>query len=277
MEKNLIITSCNEKYGDFLINSWIKSLLENINKRNLDIVILDYGLSDNQLKDIKNKNIKIIKCKKDGHITLIRFRDIKEFLIKNRYNQVLSVDGGDIIFQSDISEIFLKNKDKFRVVREHLRDPFMKQMLIKNPVSKELKNEILNILNKKMSINGGVIIAPSKKFIQLCNFIIENAKNVSYFGTDQFLINLYLYKNGFVEMPQKFNFMPSITNEKFKISEGVFLDKNNEKIPIVHNNGYFFRAIKDFGIGKDKNKIKLFNYWILKFIRNINSKINPYK
>ena len=39
--KNVIITCCNAKYGDSLVNNWLKSLKENVNLSNVDLVVID--------------------------------------------------------------------------------------------------------------------------------------------------------------------------------------------------------------------------------------------
>jgi hypothetical protein len=103
--KNLIITASDKKYGDFLINHWLKSLEENTNLSNIEIAILDYGLDKEQKKELKKHKITIIKSKRNGHVTIIRFRDIYHYLKNKKYHNVLMCDSGDIIFQTDIARI----------------------------------------------------------------------------------------------------------------------------------------------------------------------------
>ena len=268
MKKFVIITACNYKYGDFLIEHWLKSLLDNIDTRLVDIIVLDYGLTEVQRKELKLKKVKVVLCKLDGHIVNIRFSDMRKFLEKNKYEQIISCDGGDIIFQKDITHLFSENKNEFRIVAEELRDPFMKQMLKRKPFNYELRKEILYILNNKKSLNAGFIIAPRKKSIDLCKFLEENTVKKEIFGSDQFLVNIYLYRNGFVDLGCDYNFIPTIFKNKFKIKEGVFLS-NGEPISIIHNAGNWFRSLENFGYGKCHNHLKPFHYTIDKIISSL--------
>jgi len=43
--KNLFITCSDEKCANFIINHWLKSLKANVNLSNIDIVVIDYGLT----------------------------------------------------------------------------------------------------------------------------------------------------------------------------------------------------------------------------------------
>ena len=189
-KKYAIITASDSKYGDFLVNNWYKSLLNHVNLKLVEIVILDYGLTSEQ----KNKLslAKLISCKKDGHVTSLRYRDMSKFLEKNKYKWILSVDGGDIIFQDTIMPLFEEHLNKIGVVSEGLIAPNHEFVFISQPFSEDVSENILNELKNKKMLNGGVVIAPYKKFIQLCRFIIKNTKNPKFFGPDQVLLNYYL-------------------------------------------------------------------------------------
>jgi hypothetical protein len=50
MKNNSIITATDKKYGDFTIEYWYKSLKENVNLKNIDIAVIDYGMSENQIR-----------------------------------------------------------------------------------------------------------------------------------------------------------------------------------------------------------------------------------
>ena len=82
MKRNVIITASDEKYGNFLINHWLKSLKENTDLENIDVFVIDYGLSNAQKDSLKSQDVKLYKGIRDGHIVVIRFRDIKNILLK---------------------------------------------------------------------------------------------------------------------------------------------------------------------------------------------------
>mgnify|MGYP001609911284 FL=1 len=116
MLKNVIITCSNEKSGDFLTNHWIKSLKKNVDLKNIDVVVIDYGLNNFQKTKLLKEKVILFKGIKKYHIVNKRFFDAGKFLSKNKYDQILFIDGGDTIFQEDITDVFNKDKNTFRVV-----------------------------------------------------------------------------------------------------------------------------------------------------------------
>src|SRR3989304_4927840 len=68
-----------------------------------------------------------------------------------------------------------------------------------------------------------------------------------------------LYKEGFTELDQNYNFIVWSLKHEFFVKSGVFYTKDNKKIPIVHNSGgfEFIRPIKNFGYGKSFNQEKI--------------------
>ncbi|MEJ5284170.1 MAG: glycosyl transferase family 8 [Brevinematia bacterium] len=254
----LIVTSSDKKYGDFLIEHWLTSLKENVNLSKIDILILDYGLSKAQRFYLKNDGVLLKECVKDNHVANIRFRDLLSFLKENNnYEQILSCDGGDIIFQDDISFLFEEHKDSFRAVCEKITSPFEYFITTEYFFKSDIKplKEIL-IVNK--TINAGFFLAPYDKMVMLCQKVVDMVKNKSKFGPDQIVVNYVMYKTGFVELDTKYNFIPATNNEEFYIKDGVFYDANGKKIPVVHNAGNirFFRSIENFGYGKGFNILK---------------------
>jgi hypothetical protein len=59
MKNNSIITATDKKYGDFTIEYWYKSLKENVNLKNIDIAVIDYGMSETQKFYLKSNKIKV--------------------------------------------------------------------------------------------------------------------------------------------------------------------------------------------------------------------------
>ena len=114
----------------------------------------------------------------------------------------------------------------------------------------------INFLNNyllKKSL-GSVTTDPTVPFYN------EPIKAKDKFGPEQIAINYLLYRDGFHEMDNGYNFVVQTAKKKIRIKDGVFYyKKSGEKIPIVHNAGgfSFYRPIADFGYGKNKNKIKL--------------------
>ncbi len=266
MKKNkpcAIMTSSDSKYGDFLVNHWLKSLKNNIDNNTVDIIVFNYGLTKEQKKYLINKKVIVVDCIRDGLVNNLRFKDMLNFLNQRNYSQVMSCDGGDIIFQDNIMNLFTEKKDEVKVVVEELFVPFNELFLFSRSFE-SLKKEVLKKLKNKKVINSGMIVSPATKFKKICsemNLLIEN-KNV--WGPDQVILNYLLYRDGFYPLEEKYNFVISTTKERFKVKEGIFLDKESKPIKIVHNAGGkdFNRPIKNFGYGENCNKLRIYYYFL---------------
>ncbi len=282
MKKHVIFTSTGPKYFDFLFNHWLKSLKDNVNLENIDVVVLDYDLKEDQRKRLEKQGAILFKCKRDFRVNNIRFRDMAEYLKKHKYDQVLSTDGGDIVFQKDISTIFEKNKNKFRAVCEEITidlDDFSLNHLFKDFFYEKDIGKIQKVIEGKPMINCGVLYGPRKKFMELCKETMELIKDKNKFGPEQIAINYILYREGFFRLDPKYNFMIGRINRVFHVKDGQILFDDNKLIPVVHNVGYSstFRAIKNFGYGKDFNKFNRLTFFGIKnFIKLVNfiQKIN---
>ena len=72
---------------------------------------------------------------------------------------------------------------------------------------------------------------------------------------------------------RKYNFVISNANAQFYLKDGVFYSEGEKKIIVVHNAGrvFWFRPIRDFGYGKDYNKIKKLTFLILRYFYKNNA------
>lgn len=270
MLKNVIVTCSNEKYGDFLINHWLKSLKDNVNLSNVDVVVINYGLSPSQINLLKKETVIIFEGLKKYHIVNKRFFDAEKYLRKNKYDQILFIDGGDTIFQEDISSIFNKDKNLFRTIPIGMEILFF-EWFIGNNFEKKIKEKIWKVVRNKPVINAGVIFAPYKKFLYLCKQMTKLIKNRNTFGPDQIIVNYILYQLGVKFLDKKYNFMMNTVPEGFIVKNGIFYKTNGEKIAIVHNAGQMdlFRPIKNFGYGKKYNQLKYLIYHAKKTLYQI--------
>ena len=262
MKKHVIITSSNKKYGNFLVIHWFRSLQENVNLKNIDVIVLDYGLTNDQKQYLKKNGVVVLLCKKVGHVVVSRFIDSERVLTKSSYDQVLFCDGGDIIFQKDISPLFERNKDCFRagILEEEV---LFNEVFIPGNFSKEKSKEISNYLKNKPILNAGFILAPKQKFINICRLIDKLITNKNVYGPDQVALNYAIYKEGVKIFDRKFNFMPSTVKAGLFIKEGIIYQKNAGKIAIIHNAGHngFMRPIWNFGYGKGFNRLNYPMYY----------------
>ncbi len=256
MKSHVIVTSSDSKYGDFLVNQWLRSLEENVNLRNIDIVVIDYGLSSEQIKELRRHKVLIVKGSKGGHVVTLRFKDSGQFLTDTKYDQILFIDGGDVIFQDDFSNIFNKDKDTFRVVPLDMEVMFFEAFIPRFPL--EFQRELWNVLKNKPVFNAGVIFAPRRWFIDLCKQIDTLVSNKNTYGPDQIIVNYVLYQSKVKLIDKKYNFIFGTEREGFIIRDSVFFRRNGEKIIIAHNAGHdsFLRPIHNFGYGKGYNRLK---------------------
>lgn len=262
---NLIITATDKKYWDFLINHWLKSLQDN-NKFEYKILILDYWLDENQKNKLIQQGCIIEKCERKWHVVNIRYIDAKRFLEWKNYDQIMICDSWDIIFQADISKIFEIEKNKFKAVCEQISPPMLEMTILWNYFEKQYWEKVYKIISWKKMINWGVLVASQDLFIKLCEEIEKNVVKLDKFWPDQIILNYFLYKNWFFEIDRTYNFIPTTVKEKFSIKNWVFYDKNWEKIRIVHNawSKAILRTIKNFWYWKNFNNA---NLYLLNFLK----------
>mgnify|MGYP006300033309 CR=1 FL=1 len=177
----------------------------------------------------------------------------------------MSADGGDIIFQRDISHLFYENKNKFRACYDELNE-VLNKIPIKKFFKKKYVKDIKNKLKKRKMINAGLFLGPCNKFKAICKEIIEMIKDKNFYGPDQIALDYLFDKEGFVKLKNKYNFVITTSKRKFYISEGKFYFENDELIPVVHNAGGIkaLRSIKNFGYGPDHNKLKKKTYLLIR-------------
>lgn len=256
MKPYLILTCCDQKYGDFFIKHWLRSLKKNVNLRQIDIAVIDYGLSAEQTKELQEHQVVVIQGSKGGHVVTLRFKDAGEFLANNNYQQILFIDGGDIIFQADFSSIFDHDQASFRIVPLDMEVMFFEAFIPHFPI--QFRKELWWVLKNRPVLNAGVIFAPKDKFIALCKQVNKFVSNKNTYGPDQIIVNYVLYQSKIKLINKKYNFIFGTEREGFRIRNSVFYRKNGEKIIIAHNAGHdsFLRPIGNFGYGKGHNQLK---------------------
>jgi len=257
MKRYLIATACNKKYEEFLLNHWFRSLKDNVDLSEIDVLIMDYGLSEDIVQKLSEQGAIVRKANRvDGHINNTRFLELADFLKENSfYKQVILCDSGDIIFQDDFSHLFKENTTQIRAVTEDF-SPNMDMII--NETKVENADEIRKKLWKKQLINAGFVVYPRDVYIDFVERAFSKVKDSYAWGVDMILLNYYAYENGFFKLPVIYNFIPTTARVRYKIEDGIFyIIKNGEKIKVyvVHNAGGYkaFRPVLKFGYGKNYN------------------------
>lgn len=281
MKRHVIITSCNERYGNFLICHWYPSLIKHVDTKNIDVIVLDYGLNEKQCDVLKRTSVIVKKQTPSTQVVNKRFIDAIPILEKSTYEQVLMIDCGDIIFQDDISFLFEKDKHTFRAVPLDLEVLFH-EIFIPGNFRRDEGKKIYNAIKNKPVINAGFILAPREKFIHLCKQMDALLINQNHYGPDQVIVNYILHTEGVKLLPNIYNFMINNVKDSFTIQNGIFYTSDHTIIPVVHNAGHngFLRPIFNFGYGEKYNKVNypmyLFKRWYyanLKYLKKIAARL----
>ncbi len=269
MKKNAIVTASDSKFGDFLIDHWLKSLKTNVNLKDIDIVILDYGLSDTQKKRLFD--VTVVECVRDGHVVNLRYRDLVQ-ICDMGYEQLMITDSGDIIFQTDISNIFNITPENLRAVVESMGSIRYDRVAIKS-FKRKFRKKIIETLSGKELINVGVLVGPNKKLRAVCNEFVDMLADMNSFGPDTVGINYLFYREGFTRLNHIYNFLVlNYWNEPVSLKDRQFYSKAGELISVVHNAGAIglFRPILNFGYQRENMRINPTYYIIRPFTRFIN-------
>ena len=258
--QHAIITASDAKYGDFLLQHWLRSLQSNVNLDRIDIHVLDYGLTDTQRNSLCEEGVYCHPCRRDGNITNIRYRDMAAVLAAREYDQVMQIDGGDIIFQTDIAPRFEEDKDQFRAVCHEYEVPFHELIMSRSDFDTRQFREMAEYLSDKRTVNGGVLLGPADKMGFLWSRFQNFTASFARFGIDQFLLNYILHHDGFVELPSGYNYSIIARSSGFRIRGGTFYDRQGHPIPIVHNSGIYelTRPVANFGYGPGCNRPRYF-------------------
>ncbi|MEX2306461.1 MAG: hypothetical protein WD738_02650 [Pirellulales bacterium] len=254
-QRHAIITASDANCEDFLADHWLKSLFANVTLTNIDIIVIDYGLSDKRRSELDNLGVRRHIGVKDRDPVNARFRDMATILEDSDYDQILSTDCGDLIFQADVSHLFEEDTDTFRAACEEDAIPLYDVFISRGNFSPDRYREIAGFLRQKPLINVGVFLGPAAKMRDLWRQFQPLCRKIETWGTDQFLINHLFYCHGFRRLDEKFNFVIVSTRTPFTVRNGTFYDANGEIIPIVHNAGRYnaFRTIRRFGYGPGRN------------------------
>ncbi|MCC5842784.1 MAG: hypothetical protein JJU05_00895 [Verrucomicrobia bacterium] len=256
MKSYAIFTACDAKFGDFLIDHWLKSLCDNVDLRNLEPVVLDYGLSTAQRFFLEQHETRVVPCKRDGHVVNLRFRDMASVLEETPYEQVVLSDSGDIIFQTDFTSIFQDHPGMFRGVTEELK-PGFDHYVNEEFFSKEDCKRLQVVLREKDMVNAGFIAGPGAAMRDLGRELMKRLKSPAKFGPDQIIVNDVFYREGFRELDRRYNYVIATSTADLEIRNGRFF-VDGDLVSVVHNTGNvsFLRPVENFGYGENRNQLK---------------------
>lgn len=258
MKTNVLITASDRRYGDFLIEHWLRSLRDNADLSDIDVAVLDYGLSTAQRFYLQTNSVLVYPGKRDGHVTVIRYRELRSLLQTHpEYEQAALCDSGDIIFQGDIAPVFKRDTASFRAVCEDYK-PFFSIFISPDFFDAEDRERLSECFIRNPMINGGFVVGPREKMIALADECLSVIKDKTRFGPDQIVVNDVLYRDRFVRLDPLYNYVIATAKEGIKIEGGAFMTGEYREPVVVHNAGNIgaLRPIEDFGYGPSHNKLK---------------------
>lgn len=261
--KILISTYCNRYKGDFLIHHWLKSLQLHVNLTGIDIMVIDFGLTDEQVQLLKDRGVIVNKQEPEkGRMSNFQYKFLGQYLKAHpEYDQVLYSDCGDLVFQQDIAHLFSISPGKLRLVPEPGFNYFLHRLTLGfRDVKRERIKDIKKVLKDHTTCNCGFVMGPAKIVSSIWDFYQENCHGTEVHGTDQLIINYLAYRDGFEVLPGRYNYVTFLKKEKISKNRDGFFTLNGEVLPVVHNAGRynFARAISDFGYLQGTNKKRTF-------------------
>ena len=265
-QRHAIVTMTDDHFGDFVRDHWYASLRDHVDLSDIDVHVLDYGMTEAQRNSLTELGIGCHRAEKDGNVSNVRYRDLATLLEQHDYDQVLMSDGGDIIFQADIRPVMERDKGVLRAACHEYEVPFHEAIMFRSDFDDGRFREIATFLKNKPTVNGGVLLGPANRMKELWSRFNQLTDSFQQFGIDQFLLNYTLFHDGFVELESKYNYSIIARTTNYTVRNGVFLDEHGDPIPIVHNSGIYehTRPIRNFGYGPLCNQRRLLVPFVLR-------------
>lgn len=257
MKSKAIITASDRRYGDFLIEHWLRSLRDNADLSDVDVCVLDYGLSEAQRFFLEAHGVVVEPCRRDGHVVVVRYRDMERLLeSRPQYRQACLCDSGDIVFQGNVSAVFDMAPDSFRAVCEDYKTMFS-LFITPRFFSAEDRRRLTDAFMAKPMINGGFVVGSREGMLELARAVDSMIKDPTSYGPDQLIVTWLLHERGFVSLDPIYNYVIPTAKEGLAIKDGRFYTGAGREPVVVHNAGNVgvLRPVKEFGYGKGKEVV----------------------
>jgi hypothetical protein len=232
--KTLVVATGRDEQ---ILKCWVPTLQEK-GKYNGEILFLNYDLLESSI-EILRENTKIMLKKVEkvyNEISSDRIRGFYERLkdIWQNYDVIMMSDG-DLEFFKPIAPLFELAKEKICYVTEKtiLKDWGYHYDMYPYPYARE----IWEVIRDNPMINTGMIIGPSKLFIEYLKFVTEKLRLEATWGADQLIFNALIYH--YKTLPNQpinweWNYL-SVYNH-VRENDKCF-DENGKEISILHKIG----------------------------------------
>jgi hypothetical protein len=269
-----LYTHCNAARGDALIQHWLRSAKLHVDLSNIEIVVIDFGLTETQRKQLRNEGVTLWSARADGRTSNIQYREIAAYLAtRPDIDQVIYSDCGDLVFQTDITPILTCGDTRMKAVVEPAFNFALHGLTLGfGDVRPERLDEIRQMLGERPTANCGFVVGPRTKMASVWDVYRTFCHGVGLHGTDQLILNYMLRRDGFVELERIWNYVTFLNDERFYYDSDGFLCNSEGRISVVHNAGRYdpVRTIAGFGYRCGRIRPRVFSESIRLFYRSLN-------
>lgn len=260
-EKNTaVITYVDNNYELNLKNDFLYTL-RNVANYKGKVVVLDYGISTEVCRIIKNEyGVDVISFEKEYPVFSIRNKHIPFVIneLPNNISNVMVIDGGDIWFQSSIKDIFEITCGSIGYVEESIKfgnNEWTEKCL--DVLEEKEKKRVLKKVEGRFVKNSGMVCGPRNWIAELLNNVYIDMCNSGreFFGVDQIYFNYELcekFSSKSISISDVYNYVLVTHPNEYTQIGSKFYKKSGDLITIVHNAGGKWRVIS-----KDYNKENL--------------------
>jgi hypothetical protein len=271
---NILYAHCKAGKGDILIKDWLRSVKLHINLTGIKIVVIDFGLNEQQREQLRKEDVQLWSDTPGGRTPNIQYREIAKFLAtRPDIDQVVYSDCGDLIFQDDITPL-LKYKTLMMkaVVEQEFNLALHGLTLGFGDVRPEWLADIRNTIRKLPTENCGFVVGPREKIASIWETYQTFCHGVDLHGTDQLIINYILRRDGSVELDRISNYVTFINGQRSQYDAEGFLCNRDGRIPVAHNAGRYdsVRSIKGFGYRSGPIRPRVYTESIRLLYRTLN-------
>lgn len=252
-EKNTaIITYVDRNNEENFENDFLKSLFS-VAQYSGNIIVLDYGLSADLKKRVKaTYPVRIVSCKLETDIFVDRYKDIAVVIeeLENSISTIITMDSGDIWFQSSLDMFFDIGDDEIgTVIEKRIWDKDEWALKCINNLSDKDRSCVLEKISGTYVRNSGVIIGGKEVMKTLALNVYRDILKCGYsfFGIDQIYVNYEITRLNEEKrrsLSELLNYVLVSNPSDFYIADGTVYRKNGERIVVVHNAGGNWRLLK---------------------------------
>lgn len=271
---NVLYTHCNAGAGDVLIEHWLKSAKLHVDLTGIEIVVLDFGLTDAQRATLRSEGVQLWPAPADGRTSNIQYRELARYLAtRPDVDQVVYSDCGDLVFQADIAPLLTYETSMMKAVIEPEFNVALHGMTLGfGDVRPERLDEIRKTIGARPTANCGFLVGPRLKMAAIWDTYQAFCHGAGLHGTDQLIINYILRRDGFVELDRTWNFVTFINGQHYFYDADGFLRQPAGRIAVVHNAGRYdsVRSIAGFGYRRGRIRPRAYTESIRLLYRCLN-------